>query len=722
MSETNNVTMEKSNSEKNANSNTKSWFSDLSSGFIGLLEGQKRLLAFFGIWSIVLNLFLEASLRKSFMGGISHIFVQPLSFLFNSLIIFATFSIILLVRRRVFSFTLISILWIAMAVVNTILLAKRNTPFNGSDFRLLFSVFEIIENYLTIFQMILVIVLIISAISLIVVMYIKGKRSDRNMHFSGVSFSIIMGITVGAVLIHSLFVESTHFSNLPKAYREYGFVYSFLCSSVDHGIDKPQGYDDSLVRTVLNGIEDEANNSADNNITEELSDDNNAGIMPATISKPNVIFLQLESFYDPANVKNISFNKDPVPIFRGLMKNNMSGAFTVPSIGAGTANTEFEVLTGMDIDHFGIAEYPYLSVLQNSTCESVAYNFKEAGYATHILHNNIGTFYDRNIVFPNLGFDTFVSIENMGPVTRNETGWAKDSMLVEEIMGVMSYTPSKADLVYAISVQPHGKYPETEEEFRSLYNENHPAPITVSGNESDPHKYGFDYWVNQVYDVDLFIGDLVSTLAYFDEPTILVMFGDHLPSFEVESWDIGERTCYETEYVIWSNFGLENKGDRSLYTFQIASYIMDMIGIENGYMNMLHQNMFDEGEEYGEVSRYNDEMLILQYDMLYGEKYAYGGKPVYLPTNIRLGYKDIVIEDVMIQGDTLYVYGEGFNDKYSHIYINGSKKITTYLKEGCVTAENVMLNDGDVIKVVQAPIDRVAMNESNHWVYNSPKN
>lgn len=677
-----------------------------------ILAGEKRLVAFLGIWSMLLDYFLEASLRKSFMGGLSHIVLQPFVFLFNSLIIFATLSIILFFKRRMFSFFFISLLWIAVAVVNTILLASRNTPFNGSDFRLIWVAFDIIGAYLPFSMAVFIVFLILAAISLVVLLFIKGKKTERNMHFSSVSFGIIIGVTVASLLIHSLFVESNHFSNLPNAYREYGFVYSFLSSSIDHGIEKPDGYDDNLVKNVLNGMEEKDNHS------EDVAGENAESVVPsASEDKPNVIFLQLESFYDPANIEGLSFSKDPIPIFRHLSEENMSGRFTVPSIGAGTANTEFEVLTGMDIDHFGIAEYPYLSVLQDTTCESIAYNFKEYGYAAHVIHNHSGTFYDRHIVFPNLGFDTFISAENMGPITRNENGWAKDSMLVDEIMDVMAYTPSQTDLVYTISVQAHGKYPTTPEEYDTYYNDSNPAAITVTGNEQDPEKPGFDYWINQIYDVDLFIGDLISTLNSFEEPTVLVMYGDHLPAFNVENWNIGERSFYDTDYIIWSNFGLENKGDKDLYTFQLSSYIMDMFGIEAGYMNMLHQNMADSGEEYGEVSKYNDEMLILQYDMLYGKKYAYGGSQAYLPTNIKLGYKDIVIEDVMIQGDTLYVYGVGFNDKYSHIYINGSKKTTTYLKEGCIIAEYVMLNYGDIIKVVQAPADGVAMNESNHWIY-----
>lgn len=693
-----------------------------------LLSGKKRLFVFLGIWSLFLNYILESSLRKSLISGFTHIFGQPLVFLFNAMVIFASFSIILFVRRRMFCFLIESALWIAIAGINTNLLARRNTPFNGADFRVVFSAFEIIGAYLSVIEIILMVVLVLAVIALIAWVYIKGKKSPRNMYFSGVSFAVIISLTVGSFLVFTRYAETNHFSNLPTAYNLYGFAYSFLSSAVDHGIEKPKGYDDELVKEVLKQLDDREAAKEENETIIEIAPETEGlekqpeepfipkGI-PASVEKPNVIFIQLESFYDPQNIDGLTFDRDPMPIFRRLMEENMSGKFTVPSIGAGTCNTEFEVITGMDIDHFGIAEYPYLSVLQRNTCESIAYNFKEYGYAAHVLHNHTGTFYDRHIVFPNLGFDTFVSIENMGPVTRNETGWAKDSMLAEEIMDVMAYTPGQADLVYTISVQAHGKYPETPEDFEKRYNEENPAHVTVTGNEDSFQKPGVDYWVNQIYDVDLFIGDLIRELSVYEEPTILIMYGDHLPAFEVEEWTLKDGNYYQTNYVIWNNFGLEDKGDKDLYTFQIASYVMDMIGIDTGYMNMLHREMAAAGKEFSDLSDYSNEMQILQYDVLYGEKYAYGGNTRYLPANIKLGYKDIVIEDVVLQGDTLYIYGIGFNDRYSCICINGSRKDTTYLKEGCVTADGVILNDGDIIKVVQGKKERFPMHESNHWIY-----
>ena len=80
--------------------------------------------------------------------------------------------------------------------------------------------------------------------------------------------------------------------------------------------------------------------------------------------QPNILFLQLESFFDPTLVNYLDISEDPIPNFRKLMKEYSSGYYKVPSVGAGTANTEFESITGMSLHYFGPGEYPYKSILK----------------------------------------------------------------------------------------------------------------------------------------------------------------------------------------------------------------------------------------------------------------------------------------------------------------------------------------------------------------------
>ena len=89
---------------------------------------------------------------------------------------------------------------------------------------------------------------------------------------------------------------------------------------------------------------------------------------------PNVIMVQLEAFIDPNRLEGFTYSENPVPVFIERKENYTSGYLSVPAIGAGTANTEFEVLTGMSLDYCGPGEYPYKTIRQQSTCEGSADN------------------------------------------------------------------------------------------------------------------------------------------------------------------------------------------------------------------------------------------------------------------------------------------------------------------------------------------------------------
>ena len=109
------------------------------------------------------------------------------------------------------------------------------------------------------------------------------------------------------------------------------------------------------------------------------------------------------------------------------MKEYSSGYYKVPAVGAGTANTEFESITGMSLHYFGPGEYPYKSILKETTCESAPYVLKNLGYSTHAVHNNEANFYGRRSIFPNLGFDTFTSAEYMAE-ENDKNRWAGQKM------------------------------------------------------------------------------------------------------------------------------------------------------------------------------------------------------------------------------------------------------------------------------------------------------
>lgn len=91
------------------------------------------------------------------------------------------------------------------------------------------------------------------------------------------------------------------------------------------------------------------------------------------LSNPNIIIIQLESFFDLTFINGVKFNIDPIPNFIHLKENYSTSSFSVSTIGGGTANTKFETISGMNLDFFGPGEYPYNTILKIKDIDSINY-------------------------------------------------------------------------------------------------------------------------------------------------------------------------------------------------------------------------------------------------------------------------------------------------------------------------------------------------------------
>ena len=408
--------------------------------------------------------------------------------------------------------------------------------------------------------------------------------------------------------------------------------------------------------------------------------------------QPNVICVLLESFMDPTEINFLKMSKDPIPNFRELSDNFTSGYLTVPVVGAGTANSEFEVLTGMNLRFFGTGEYPYKTILKETDCESIASDLSAIGYGTHVVHNNGGNFYSRANAFSQFGFDTFTSKELMNIQEYTPLGsWPTDDILISETEKALDSTPDQSDFVYTITVQGHGSYPEE----KIIEN----PEITVSGAETEEKNNQWEYYVNQIHEVDKFIKNLTDMLAERDEPTMLVLFGDHLPTMGLTDEDVKSGDIFKTQYATWNNFGLEQK-DADLAAYQLLAYTTEQAGLHQGTIFTYHQ----AGEYDTEHPQYQNQLENLQYDILYGERYCYDGEDLYPASDLQMGVDQTHISRYHKNADgSLSIYGDHFTN-WSRIYVNDEKMSTMFVSD-----EHVMLpseyaadlENGDILKVCQ---------------------
>ena len=633
--------------------------------------------------SVLLILVIEVLARHSPTDGIRFVWDHPFLTLLSAAILTAFYALALLVPKRNFVWLCITVVIVGLAVTNSILLCFRITPLAATDIALLTSVFEIMGIYLTVWQIILVLVVIAGLIYL-------GIRMKKQVYHPLLAVcNAVISILAVVLMIHIGDARGwlqTEFANLPDAYADNGFVYCFTRSLFDRGISKPDTYDEDTVDNILEDMKKQTTNEVE--------------------EKPNIIFIQLESFMDLKRMQGVTYSEEPTPVYSSLRKTCPGGFLKVPSVGAGTANTEFEILTGMTLDYFGAGEYPYKTVLQDETCESMAYNLRELGYRTGVLHNNTGSFYSRNKVFANLGFDYFVSSEYMENLSYNPIGWAKDKVLTGQIQHILKAT-SEPDLIYTITVQDHGKYP-TE-----LLENPH---IKVSGfaPEDEGRQNAFTYYVNQCHETDAFLGSLIATLNAFEEPVVLVLYGDHLPNLDITEEELASGNLFQTEYVIWSNkkmledYELSKKNE-NLYAYQLSAHVLKLFGMNNGLLTKFHQM-------YHNYDNYKSNLKILQYDMLYGKKEVYDGLSPYEPTDLQMGFDPIRITDVSSVGGSVYVMGKNFTES-SFVFIDGKKQDTVFLNENTLMVSDKELEGGEEVYVAQLTEVSAQLSSTEVFIY-----
>lgn len=644
------------------------------------------------VYSIILELVVECFNRRGIM-GLAFPFMHPVIFIYNTLIIMTTMTIALFFTRRIFAYCVISVAWIGLSLTNFIILSSRKTPFTAMDFYLIKDAIKVAGLYVSIVQIILIALLVIAVITGLVFLWRKAPKIEVTIKktkfyaYAGVQLVLVFlaAYGIGITLLFTGAVEG-HFGNLAQAYKKYGFSHCFVSSVLDRGIKKSGEYSEQYMESLKKDLDD----------VEPEADD----------KTPNIIFVQLESFFDPTHVKGITLSENPLPNYQKLISEYSSGYLSVPCFGAGTCNTEFEVQTGINIDDFGPGEYPYRTILKSKVCESMAYNIKKLGYSTHAIHNNDGTFYDRNLVFSHLGYDTFTSIEYMDGIEKTPMGWAKDNILTGEITKALDST-SGTDYVFTISVQGHGDYPSTPIE-------GYKPEIKVTNFPVAEQQASFEYYVNQIHEMDNFIGELVDKLSERDEETILVLYGDHLPTFDFTDEMLTNGDKFQTQYVIWSNFQMD-KQNKDIQAYQLSAYVMERLGMSEGYIMKYHQSKKNLPED-----EYLKNLKILEYDILYGKKEIYGGDTPYVATELKMGIDDIEITDVYNYGDTVFIEGNHFND-YSCALINGKEYVTEKISDRLLRVKGAKVKKDDLVTVAQKGDDKVELSRTTFAVKQQAK-
>ncbi|MFT4019909.1 MAG: LTA synthase family protein [Acinetobacter sp.] len=279
--------------------------------------------------------------------------------------------------------------------------------------------------------------------------------------------------------------------------------------------------------------------------------------LPIDSKQPNIVIVMDESWWDP----RLLDKKLPKNLMPFMQRNRVSSMLS-PSFGGGTANVEFEALTSLNTLFFR-NELIYVSKLRKPIYSLPLY-LNSLGYSTVAMHNNWRYYYNRNRVYKFMGFDKFISLENMldqnnRATAFNQAGWANDDLIFKSIQDELQQQSDQPKFLYAITVENHPMYGDDRYGKQSF---------NLKNNLSDTAKQKLSTYSAGVARSDQKIAELAKFIQTLDKPTILIVFGDHLPNLqnvydEYHYFDQDpqreQARNYETPLVLWSNFAINRR-------------------------------------------------------------------------------------------------------------------------------------------------------------------
>lgn len=481
------------------------------------------------------------------------------SLLFLNYIPVFLFMLILfsLTNRSVFTVVFSSGFFLLLGGINRYKMVLRQDPLIPGDFTLISELIDTLRNFNTTF--ILLIFLGAAVFLALMVLSLRFFRDRKKRPVLRIATLVLCFVAIFVVNM-TLYADSKRYDNYTtKGYsvfkvREYsskGFIYSFLVDYNEMKVEAPEGYDAAVYKAL-----DEA-------VAATVSDD-------GTEVQPHIIMIMGETFADLEISSHFSFDgyDDPMSNYRQLAADSyLSGSIVVPLFGGGTAYTEYEALTGAPAAVIDNSISPYRYIRKN--IRSLPRILDENGYATLAIHPGRAWFYNRSNVYPYMGFDEALFVDDaFDENTQKYGGYISEEATIDVLIDRFDeHLLSSTDplFLFCVTIQNHGPYAEkygAETNFSS--------DLSFTAEESDELSNYF-YGLSTVDDE---LGRLVEYLQGLSEPVILVYFGDHLPGFTegatiYEKLDMGvyadessEQMLlgYETPFCIWQNDAAEESG------------------------------------------------------------------------------------------------------------------------------------------------------------------
>lgn len=582
-------------------------------------------------------------------------------FALNIIILIAVFNVLYILPRKWFMFTsfFVSCILVIFAVANNMKIELRNSPISLGDFALL-NELRGLENPVDLSMPLIVGGSVAFLAITAAIFWLVPKVKEWWVLKIGVS---VLSMAFLAILwtgypfspMEKVQFQNTWWQQEVGTMRN-GLFGNFVLLAQQAKIDPPEGYSKNTIESI------------------------GKDYVPAESTpeeKPNVIILMSEAFIDPYHFGEEHFTQDPIPNFRKLYDESMHGTMYSPEFGGGTANVEFEALTGLSRQFMPDSSVAY-QLYVKKPLPSAAYAFKDAGYETTAIHSYFGWYYQRESVYRLLGFDQFISGEMMDLDHALGSGWGfpKDHNITNSVLETLDTTEG-LDFVHAVAVEGHQPYKPQEE-----------SELVKTGELPDITRQYLNKFTDKMNSVDKEIGRLVEELEKRDEPSILVFFGDHYPTFGNNNQVYGSQgtqiannmlgdyddfiNTHNVPYFIWKSEGNEPK-ELDLSPNQFGAIALEMAGVKGNTVTAILDDMRAKGDavipynqwqkQMGAQTEEMGDLHQIQFDLLHGKRHVEKTIPglIAMPANdYHLGlYPEMDVQKITDNGNSFEILTKG---------------------------------------------------------------
>ena len=328
---------------------------------------------------------------------------------------------------------------------------------------------------------------------------------------------------------------------------------TFLSLSKVKAMDKPGNYSQKTMESLAKKYTQEAK-TINQTRTGELTDN-------------TVIMILSETFSDPTRVPGVSFSLDPIPNIRNIKSTTTSGLMLSPGYGGGTANIEYQALTGLNLANFNdslIVPYQQLVPNQNDPYSFNQIWMKKYGKnASTAVHPFQQSMYLRNINYRKFGFSYLYTLDSKIPLKHtgciDRSPYVSDSEAYQSILDLLDrqQDSKSSQFLQLVTMQNHMPYGD-------YYDNNEFSDANISEDLSDGERWNINTYTKGINWTDQKTADFLNQLDQMDKPITVIFYGDHLPGiYDTADMNKNNKTVlHETDYFIWSNSASSSHGTK----------------------------------------------------------------------------------------------------------------------------------------------------------------